>query len=213
MRLINCNESPYSIFDNMIHMNLVDKRSPVSDRMYEVGNTTIPDHLKNKYITTHVVFDEMNRVVGIVDDIKEFDEWLVDNIVKILNIYMNQQEVTLSWTKKKVVGRYLYENLSTFYEELCYLDKLYKDFLYWIMILLQESKQVLKPFDSYIIHSKKYDLNKNSNPINYDIEEIIIRKNDFKVRIWLPDKTIFITKKELVIIKMIKNLKKRFKDM
>ena len=222
MRLINCNESPYSIFDNMIHMNLVDKRFPVSDRMYEVGNTTIPDHLKNKYITTHVVFDEMNRVVGIVDDIKEFDEylilniyetiydeWLVDNIVKILNIYMNQQEVTLSWTKKKVVGRYLYESLSTFYKELCYLDKLYKDFLYWIMILLQESKQVLKPFDSYIIHSKKYDLNKNSNPINYDIEEIIIRKNDFKVRIWLPDKTIFITKKRIGDYKNDQELKEK----
>lgn len=222
MRLINCDESPYSIFDNMIHMNLVDKRFPVSDRMYEVGNTIIPDHLKNKYITTHVVFDEMNRVVGIVDDIKEFDEylilniyetiydeWLVDNIVKILNIYMNQQEVTLSWTKKKVVGRYLYESLSTFYKELCYLDKLYKDFLYWIMILLQESKQVLKPFDSYIIHSKKYDLNKNSNPINYDIEEIIIRKNDFKVRVWLPDKTIFITKKRIGDYKNDQELKEK----
>lgn len=84
MRLINCDESPYSIFDNMIHMNLVDKRSPVSDRMYEVGNTTIPDHLKNKYITTHVVFDEMNRVVGIVDDIKEFDEYLILNIYETI---------------------------------------------------------------------------------------------------------------------------------
>ena len=222
MRLINCDESPYSIFDNMIHMNLVDKRSSVSDRMYEVENTIIPDHLKNKYITTHVVFDEMNRVVGIVDDIKEFDEylilniyetiydeWLVDNIVKILNIYMNQQKVTLSWTKRKVVGRYLYENLSTFYRELCYFHTVYKNFIYWTMMLLQESNEILKPFDSYIIHSKKYSLNKNSNPVNYDIEEIVVRKNDFKIYMWLPRQTIFITKKRIGDYKNDQELKEK----
>lgn len=132
MRLINNNESPYSIFDNMIHLDLVDKRSPVSDRMYEVGNTIIPDHLKNKYITTYVVFNEWTRSIGTTDDIENldtylildihediYDEWLVNNIVKILNIYMNQQEVMLDWIKWEITSRYLHQNLLKFYKELC----------------------------------------------------------------------------------------------
>lgn len=210
MRLINNNESPYSIFDNMIHLDLVDKSSSVPDRMCEVRATIILDYLKNKYITTYVVFNEWTRSIGTTDDIENldtylildihediYDEWLVNNIVKILDIYMNQQEVMLDWVKWEITSRYLHQNLLKFYKELCYFHELYNDFTYWIMMLLQEFSKVSKPFDSYIIYSEKYDLNKNSNLINYDIEEIVVRKNDFKVHMWLPNQTIFISKKKI----------------
>lgn len=132
MRLINNNESPYSIFDNMIHLDLVDKSSSVPDRMCEVRATTILDHLKNKYITTYVVFNEWTRSIRTTDDIENldtylildihediYDEWLVNNIVKILDIYMNQQEVMLDWVKWEITSRYLHQNLLKFYKELC----------------------------------------------------------------------------------------------